>query len=541
VPTAVIDATTLKAVIVRFRDALLDHRESINELNVYPVPDGDTGTNMSLTMESVVEELAGAGDDIDSVGHAIAHGSLMGARGNSGVILSQILRGLTSVLRDRASVDGEVLAEALRAATAGAYAAVMKPVEGTILTVVRECSEAATEAAEAGSDLLGVLEATRERGADALRRTPEMLQVLADAGVVDAGGKGLLLLVDAALAELDGRPMPEPETRGAPVLTLVAESGEDSIAELRYEVMFFLDTDDDAVPGFKEAWAEIGDSIVVVGGDGVWNCHVHTDDIGAAVEAGIAVGRPHKIRVTDILEEVEERDWVRAAMGESVPETEMVSVAVVAVGVGDGVEAIFRSLGVHEVVAGGQSMNPSTADLLAAVESVPATEVVILPNNKNIIPVARQVDSNTDRCVCVVPTRSVAEGIACLMGFDPESGAAANAETMTELADDVVTGEVTRAVRAATSEVGDIAEGDWIGLTRDGIRAVEPSLVEASTALLEVIIDEEHELLTVIFGEDADPATTAALEEYVRTHNPDVEVEIHDGGQPLYPYYFGLE
>ena len=429
-----------------------------------------------------------------------------------------------------------------RAATTGAYGAVMKPVEGTILTVVRECSEAATAAAAAGADLVGVLDAARDQGADALRRTPEMLQVLADAGVVDAGGRGLLLLVDAALAELDGRPMPEPEMGPEPVVTTTADDlGEATIADLRYEVMYFLDADDALVPSFKDAWASLGDSIVVVGGDGVWNCHVHTDDIGAAIEAGIDVGRPHEIRVTDLLEEVEEREWVRRAMGGPEPEVEMVPVAVIAVAVGQGVEAIFRSLGVHEVVAGGQSMNPSTADLLRAVESAPASEVVILPNNKNIIAVAEQVNGQTERTVSVVPTRGVAEGIACLMGFDPQSTAAANAETMSALAGEVVAGEVTRAVRASTSGVGDISEGDWIGIARDGIRAVEHSVVEAATALLDEIIDEHHELLTVIVGEATDDATTAAIEEFVRTHNPEVEVEMHDGGQPLYPYYFGLE
>jgi hypothetical protein len=496
---------------------------------------------MSLTMESVVEELDGAGDDLASVSHAIAHGSLMGARGNSGVILSQILRALVGVLRDRASADGEALAEALAAATTAAYGAVMKPVEGTILTVIRECSEAATEAARDGADLVAVLDAARVRGADALRRTPEMLPVLADAGVVDAGGQGLLLLVDAALAELDGRAIPEPNVRSEPVVVVSTDAAQGSVADLRYEVMFLLDADDPDVEGFKQAWSRIGDSIVVVGGDGVWNCHVHTDDIGAAIEAGIAVGRPHRIRVTDLLEEVGERDWVSRALGDPVPAEEMVPVAVVAVGVGDGIEAIFRSLGVHEVVAGGQSMNPSTADLLAAVESAPANEVVILPNNRNIIPVAAQIDALTDRIVSVVPTRGVAEGLACLMGFDPQSTAAANAETMGALAAEVVAGEVTRAVRAAKSDLGDIAEGDWLGIGPDGIRAVEPSMVEAATALLEALIEGDHELLTIIVGVDADEATTAAIEEYVRTHNPAVEVERHVGGQPLYPYYFGLE
>ncbi|MEM7140131.1 MAG: DAK2 domain-containing protein [Actinomycetota bacterium] len=544
------DAAALRATVVAFRDALNDHRESINNLNVYPVPDGDTGTNMSLTLTSVVEELDGvaADADVEAVCGAVAHGSLMGARGNSGVIMSQILRGFAGVVKAKPTIDGPAFAEAWAAAAEGAYGAVGNPVEGTILTVVRESSEAAVMAAAEGADLLGVLEAARTEGGASLERTPTLLQVLADAGVVDAGGSGLLLFLDAALHVVDGRSMPEPVFVAAPVEPVRPEGDdhEPSIADLRYEVMFLLDAPDDSIAGFKAAWAEVGDSIVVVGGDGIFNCHIHCDDIGAAIECGIDVGRPHKIRVTDLLEELaerEEQDWVQAEMGQpaDAPAGEPVPTAVVAVGVGPGVVAILRSMGVHAVVAGGQSMNPSTAELVAAVESVPAPEVVILPNNKNIIPVAEQVDAQTSRTVRVVPTKGVAEGLACLMSYDPQSTAEANAATMTDAAAAVVAGEVTQAVRDSTSDVGPITNGDWLGICRDGISAVEPSMGEAATGLLAVILDEDHELLTVIAGEDADVDTTAAIEAWVEEHHPDVEVEVHDGGQPLYPYYFGLE
>ncbi len=545
VTTEFLDAQALRNVIVVFRDALIEHREEINNLNVYPVPDGDTGTNMSLTLRSVVDELDQGKDDLESVCEAIAHGSLMGARGNSGVIMSQILRGFVGVVGSRKSIDGPAFARALAAASEGAYGAVGNPVEGTILTVVRESSEAAMEAAESGGGLLGVLEAANAEGEASLRRTPELLQVLADAGVVDAGGSGFMLLLAAALNVVDGRPMPEPRDI-APPMEPVRPAGDDhvgSIADLRYEVMFFLDAPDESIAGFKSAWAEVGDSIVVVGGDGIWNCHIHTDDIGAAIEAGIAVGRPHEIRVTDLLEELEERDWVTAEIG-SVPDAaagEPVPTAVVAVGVGTGVVAILRSMGVHAVVTGGQSMNPSTADLVAAVESVPAPEVVILPNNKNIIPVAEQVDAQSSRTVRVVPTRGVAEGMASLMVYDPQISAEKNAEAMTRAASDVVAGEVTQAVRDSVSPAGPIANGDWLGICRDGIRSVEPTLFEAACGLLDVIIDNEHELLTVIAGEDADDETTERIVEWLEANHPEVEAEVHHGGQPLYPYYFGLE
>ncbi len=543
VPVNVLDAATLRAAITTFRDALIDHREAINNLNVYPVPDGDTGTNMSLTLGSVVDELDGTDDDLGSVCKAIAHGSLMGARGNSGVIMSQILRGFVGVIQEQPAIDGDLFAGALAAAAKGAYGAVGNPVEGTILTVVRESSVAAVEAAAGDADLLGVLEAARAEGGASLERTPTLLQVLADAGVVDAGGAGFLLFLDALLHVVDGRAMPEPTVSAPPVEPLRPEGDdhEPSIADLRYEVMFLLDAPDDSIDGFKSAWADVGDSIVVVGGDGIFNCHIHCDDIGAAIECGIAVGRPHKIRVTDLLEELEEQAWVREAQGLPEPVGDPVPTAVVAVGVGAGVVSILRSMGVHAVVTGGQSMNPSTADLVSAVETVPAPEVVILPNNKNIIPVAEQVDSQTSRTVRVVPTRGIAEGIASLMAYDPQASAERNAAAMTETAATVVAGEVTQAVRDSTSDVGPISEGDWIGIARSGIAAVQTTMADAATALLAAILGDDHELLTVIAGEDADDDATAAICEWLEANHPDVEVEVHDGGQPLYPYYFGLE
>ena len=553
-----LDAAALRQVVTVFRDALVDHREAVNNLNVYPVPDGDTGTNMSLTLRSVVEELDGVdadtadAADMAVICKAIAHGSLMGARGNSGVIMSQILRGFSGVAAETDEVDGALFAIALAAAAEGAYGAVGNPVEGTILTVVREASEAAVAAAETGADLVGVLDAARTEGGASLERTPTLLKVLADAGVVDAGGSGFLLFLDAALNVVDDRPLPEPDVQAPPEFEMepVAEDGEKSIADLRYEVMFLLDAPDESIEGFKAAWAEVGDSIVVVGGDGIFNCHIHCDDIGAAIECGIDVGRPHKIRVTDLLEELDglanasdhEEDWVKGELGIE-PEVSgpPVPTAVVAVAVGAGVVSILKSMGVHAVVTGGQSMNPSTADLVAAVEAVPAPEVVILPNNKNIIPVAEQVDAQTSRTVKVVPTRGIAEGIASLMSYDPQATAEANAAGMAEVAEGVLAGEVTQAVRESTSEAGPIVEGDWLGIRREGICAVQPTLAEAAIELLNVMITHDHELLTVIAGDDADDDTTARIEAWVEEHHEDVEVEVHEGGQPLYPYYFGLE
>jgi hypothetical protein len=311
--------------------------------------------------------------------------------------------------------------------------------------------------------------------------------------------------------------------------------------------MYFLEAPDEAIPAFKDVWAGIGDSIVIVGGDGLWNCHIHTDDIGAAVEAAVDAGRPRQIRVTDLAEQVEEERWVREAAGagdvvELPPHaSEPVHTAVVAVAAGDGIKRIFYSLGVQGIVAGGQSMNPSTAELLAAVEAVPAEEVVILPNNKNIIPVAEQVDAHTDRTVRVVPTRGIAEGFAALMSYDPEAGANENAKEMTALVSNVLAGEVTRAVRDSTSDVGPIAEGDYLGITSDGILAVEQTQAAAACRLLDLLVTDEHEIVTVIEGEGSTPADTRAITEWLDEHHPGASIEVHHGGQPLYPYLFGIE
>ena len=565
----------LRHTVITFRDALQAHSAEINRLNVYPVPDGDTGTNMARTLDAVVAELESAEAGMEPTCNAISHGSLMGARGNSGVILSQILRGLSGTLREVADVAGATaskVAEALKAASSAAYQAVLKPIEGTILTVVRESADGAQEAAAAGGSLVTVLRAAREAGAKALASTPDLLPVLRDAGVVDAGGAGFLLLLDSALHVVDGEPIPEPDGSAGPVAAVTAggSRGGDvpDVSELRYEVMYFMDLADADIDSFKQRWGAIGDSIVVVGGDGLWNCHVHTNDIGAAIEVPLALGgRPKQIRVTDLFEEVAEEHAVReAAMASgAAPPTPTVrpaasplgaaprsryghgglppvTCAVVAVASGHGLAELFGQLGVQGVITGGQTLNPSTAELLSAIEAVNADQVIVLPNNKNIIPVADQLDALTAKEVVVVPTTSMPAALAALIVYDPELDASANGHAMADAARSVATGEVTRAVRSTTSDAGPIEEGDWIGLVRgDGIVAVGRDLQSAATALLDHLVEPGREIVTVIEGADAPAAQTAALVEWLAAHHGQVEIEVHRGGQPLYPYLFGVE
>ncbi|CAN5166586.1 DAK2 domain-containing protein [soil metagenome] len=537
-----LDADGLRRTIFTYRDALVAHRERINRLNVYPVPDGDTGTNMALTLDSVCADLDAAGSGMAPTCAAISHGSLMGARGNSGVILSQVLRGLTDVLREHDSADGGVLAAALATAAKAAYGAVMRPVEGTILTVVREAAEAAEDRAANGGPLAEVAEASRHAGADALERTPELLAVLRDAGVVDAGGSGFVLLLDAFLHAIDGRPTPEP-LPAAPVRVDRGTAGSadqaPGVAAVRYEVVYLLEAPDGAIPAFKEAWAGLGDSIVVVGGDGLWNCHIHTDDIGGAIEVALDRGRPSRIRVTDLVDQVEQvrcgREAAADSEGDPAHVDEPVTTAVVAVATGEGNRRLFHSLGVQRIVAGGQSMNPSTAELLEATELAPADEVVILPNNANIVPVAEQVDAHTAKTVRVLATTGITEGLAALIAYDQSAGVDDNVRSMGEAAEAVVTGEVTRAVRDAPSEAGPIHQGDYLGLSRRGISFVDPTLAGACIGLLDHLVGDDHELVTIIEGEGSTAAETLRLTEWLTEHRPTVAAEVHHGGQPAYP------
>jgi DAK2 domain fusion protein YloV len=548
----------LRDTVNAFRDTVSAHAAGINRLNVYPVPDGDTGTNMARTLAAVVAEMESAPQDMVPTCDAISHGALMGARGNSGVILSQILRAVASTLKARAEATAATVAEALEAASAAAYQAVLKPIEGTILTVARESAAAARQAADGGASLRDVLAAARDAGRAALARTPELLPVLKDAGVVDAGGAGFLLLLDSALHVVGGEPLPEPPAGegigpSAEALAAVAHrasrvDGELDVSEQRYEVMYLCDLADEHIDAFKHGWGAIGDSIVVVGGDGTWNCHVHTNDIGAAIEVALDLdGRPRQIRVTDLFEEMAldhaaRESSMRAGSPSAAADLPAVTTAVVAVSSGPGIGELFAELGVQAVVTGGQTLNPSTAELLEAVERVNADHVVVLPGNKNIIPVAEQLDALTTRTVRVVPTTSMPEGIAALMAYDPENDAPGNTTAMRLAADAVRAGEVTRAVRSTTTPAGPVDEGDWMGIVRgDGIVAVAREQADAIAGLLDHLVVDGCELVTVLAGTGASGEMTATIEAWLAEHRPGVDVEVHDGGQPLYPYLFGVE
>ena len=562
-----LSAGDIASVVRVYRDALVTHRAALNRLNVYPVPDGDTGTNMALTLEAVQAEIeaAPAPRDMATLAQCLSHGSLMGARGNSGVILSQVLRGLASAFGTEEGLGPPDLVEALSRASDSAYAAVSNPVEGTILTVARAAARGAQEVAHRdGAGLVEVLEGAREAAALALDGTTEQLPALRAAGVVDAGGAGLLLLFESFLKVVCGRevqapPMPAaPAVLGAGRLGMADEvrgyagtAGHDGGAEpaLRFEVMFFLEAPDESVPAFRSVWESCGGSIVIVGGDGLYNCHIHTDDVGEAIEAAIEIGRPRQIRVTDLRDQVEEERWVREAEASGqqlLAPAEPVKCAVVAVCAGEGVKRILRSLGARQLVSGGQSANPSTAEILDAITAVPAEQVVVLPNNVNVVPVAEQAAAHSQKKVRVVPTPGIPEGFAALLAYDPEADVDTNADNMTAAAQRVVAGEVAQASRPAVTDAGPVKEGDWLGLSRRGIKVVTPASggpADAAIALLDILVapEKDYEIVTIIEGDGSRPADTRRIVEWISEKRPGVTSEVHHGGQPLYPYLFSIE
>jgi DAK2 domain fusion protein YloV len=579
VATDSLRAQDLRQVMNRFLARLREHRESLNRLNVYPVPDGDTGTNMTLTMESVVAALDGTSTLAD-VAQAMAHGSLMGAQGNSGIILSQILRAWAEVFRPHKEIGPAQLTDGLDRATAAAYKAVGNPVEGTILTVLRRAAEEAKEASASADGLGELLDRVYARAEEALLETPELLPVLKAAGVVDAGGAGLLLLLACLREHISGAKVVLPPAFFHPAAQLVSTDGHStgeggSIADLHYEVMFMLNGRAKAVERLKKAWAGIGDSIVIVGGEKSWKCHIHTDDIGAAIGAGVEVGVPRDIKVTDLLAQAAAADFHQAAyVFEPRPDVLHAKVGMVAVANGPGILGRFREYGAQGVVIGGQTMNPSVGDLLEVVEAIPAETVVLLPNNKNIIPAAEEIDHLTDRDVHVIATRSIPQGLAAALAYTPDLSVDAAVSRMERAARAVSSGEMTRAVRHATTPAGIIHEGDWIGLIDGKVKVIKPAgagrvaalvtrLVRlvlgakraqrreerlekeafraALIALLEKVVDSEAEAVTLVAGSGADATVTAAARAWLQDSRSGIPVEVVDGGQPLYPYLIGVE
>ena len=532
----------------------------INELNVFPVPDGDTGTNMTLTIMSAATEVNKLSDaSIDELAKAISAGSLRGARGNSGVILSQLLRGFTKVIRDHNEIDGETIALSFQKAVETAYKAVMKPKEGTILTVARAMADKAVQI-EDKENLETFFESVIKEGDETLARTPEMLPVLKEAGVVDSGGQGLMTVLHGAIDAFNGLEI-ELEFE-APEVHIKSTSEPISTDEIKFgyctEFIVKLDkefTEEDE-DNMKSYLASLGDSLVFVAGDDIVKVHVHTNHPGKAFEKGLEYGQLTRMKVDNMREEHQERlfrsEEVQAARDkERRTEEELQAAkkeeprkqtAFISVTIGDGLSELFKQLGVDVLIQGGQTMNPSTDDMLNAIAEAHAENVFILPNNKNVILAANQAQELTTDCnVFVIPTKTIPQGITAVVSYVPDKSPEENAADMTEEIESVKTGEVTYAVRDTKIDGVEIKSGDIMGIGDNGILAVGSDVSDVVMKMLEKITDEDSELISIYNGSDYSDEAAEALCERIQEAYPDVDVEVNDGGQPIYYIILSVE
>jgi uncharacterized protein len=523
---------TAKALARAALVSLERNRRRIDDLNVYPVPDGDTGTNLTLTLRAAVEHLDQTGaPDLRTLAHEVTRAALMGARGNSGVIFSQILRGFAEVIAEATELDARTLARALRGASDAAYRAVRKPVEGTMLTVIREMAEEA-EAHQDGT-VAELVAAVVRRGADAVERTPQLLEVLRNAGVVDAGGAGLLEIVRGVAGAVAGEPLPELAFEHEEVSV---DAIHQELSKYRYCTVFVVEGQDLEAETLEDRLEQLGDSLLVVGDPSALKIHVHTDDPGAALSLGSSVGTLEGIEIANMHRQTERRE---ERLLQAVPDAPPAACEVVAVVTGAGNRALFESLGATQIVEGGPSMNPSAADLVAAISRAHADSVVILPNDSNVVLSAEQAASLAGRDVRVVHTESIPEGLAAMVAFDPSRGVDENVAEMDEAVAAVVTGSVTIASKDAKLNGVTITKGSFLGLAEGKAISSGDSFDTVARAVVEQLLAEPRGVLTLLTG--ADEPNVEALVAALEVEHPDVELEVHEGGQPHYPLLLSAE
>ena len=535
-------------------------KDYINELNVFPVPDGDTGTNMSMTIMSAAKEVTALNNpEMKDLAKAISSGSLRGARGNSGVILSQLLRGFTKAIKEEKEIDVLALAAACQRARDTAYKAVMKPKEGTILTVASGIAAKAAEMAEETDDLEVFIPAVIEHAQDVLNQTPEMLPVLKEAGVVDSGGQGLLEVIRGAYDAFLGKEIDYSSIKPSTSVTVNKVNAEDT-ADIKfgYCTEFIILTDkeftEDDEHEFKKFLSSIGDSIVCVADDDVVKIHVHTNDPGLAIQKALTYGQLSKMKIDNMREEHQEkliRDAEKlaeqqakeeAAYEEKKSAEPRKAMGFIAVSIGAGMNEIFKELGADYIIEGGQTMNPSTEDMLNAIDQVNAETVFILPNNKNIVLAANQAKSLVeDKEIIVIPTKTVPQGITAIINFMPDADAKTNEETMLEEIKNVKTGQVTYAVRDTHIDDKEIHEGDIMGIGDSGILAVGKELEETTKELIAHLVDEDSELISIYYGEEVTEEDAEKFAGEIEALYPDIDVDIQFGGQPIYYYVLAVE
>ena len=547
-----IDAKLLAKMFLAGAKNLEVKKEWINELNVFPVPDGDTGTNMTLTIMSAVKEVNGITDlTLETLAKAISSGSLRGARGNSGVILSQLLRGFTKRIREHEELDAVTLARAIDKGVETAYKAVMKPKEGTILTVARGVADKALELAEDAEDLQSFFEDVLAEGNRVLQRTPEMLPVLKEAGVVDSGGQGLMVVLEGAFDAFMGKEIDLTFDAGesAKVVKISPQAEADIKFGYCTEFIVVLDkkfTEQDEVE-FKSYLSSIGDSIVCVADDEIVKIHVHTNDPGLAIQRALTFGSLSRIKIDNMREEHQEKlikdaEKVAAKQAEEDAQKTRKEVGFISVSIGEGFGEIFRDLGVDYLIEGGQTMNPSTEDMLNAIDRVNADTIFIFPNNKNIILAANQAKALTkDKNIVVIPTKTVPQGITAVINFVPEKSAEENEKAMLEEIQRVKTGQITYAVRDTHIDDKEIHQGDIMGIGDHGMLSVGRDVVSVAKESVEAMVDDESELISIYYGEDFSQEEAEKLGEELEEMYDFCDVEVNCGGQPIYYCIISVE
>ncbi|MDV8951548.1 DAK2 domain-containing protein [Leuconostoc falkenbergense] len=545
--------------------ALAANADKINKLNVFPVPDGDTGTNMSLSMASGAQYERDALDtNIGALAKATSKGLLMGARGNSGVILSQIFRGFANSMADKETLSARDLADALMAGAQIAYKSVMKPTEGTILTVIREAASKANKVANQTDDVVELMAAVEDAAQKALNSTPDLLPVLKEVGVVDSGGQGLVFVLQAFYQVLSGdfneEDMKAPDNAELDQMVKELHAGAQANsnldpADIKYgyctEVMVQIgkgttyDHEFDYDEFYKHL-AQLGDSLLVINDDEIVKVHVHTENPGEVITWGTHFGSLVKVKVDNMRDQ---QQAVIDAQREDEAQTAKISemtmpvreTAVIAIAAGEGVAKLFKSLGVHTVISGGQTMNPSTADIVDAIKASGANQAVVLPNNSNIFMAAEQAVDLADVPVQVVKTRTVQQGLTAMMGYNPEAEASENASAMSDMIADVKSAQITQAVRDTTLNGVEIHNGDWMGIIDGDIQIVADTSEAAAEQSVEKMLDDDSEIVTIIFGADTKEKAANKLAKSVSAIDEDLEIEIHDGGQSLYPFLISVE
>lgn len=563
-----IDASMLAKMFLAGAKNLESKKEWINELNVFPVPDGDTGTNMTMTIMSAAAEVSNLGEnpDMKSLAKAISSGSLRGARGNSGVILSQLFRGFTKGISEHDTIDVVVLCDALQKAVETAYKAVMKPKEGTILTVAKGGADKALELIGETDDLVCFMDEVIKYADYVLSQTPEMLPVLKQAGVVDSGGQGLITVLKGAYDALLGKEIDytiEGAAAGSGVVKISAQTEQDIKFGYCTEFIIVLNKplSEQEELNFKGFLESIGDSIVVVADDEITKVHVHTNDPGLAIQRALTYGSLSKIKIDNMREEHQEKlikDAEKAAAAqkdedakkrsakdaeeEAKAEAERKDMGFISVSIGEGINEIFKGLGVDYIIAGGQTMNPSTEDMLNAIEEVNADNIFILPNNKNIILAANQAASlMEEKNIFVIPTKTVPQGITALINFMPDKTAEENAQQMTEELSNVKTGQVTYAVRDTLIDDKEIKQGDYMGIGDSSILSVGQDMDMVIKDMVAQMVEEDSSIISVYYGEEIEEEAAEALGSELEELYPDCEVEVHSGGQPIYYYIISVE